>query len=149
MDLKEAYSSWENLLIIVASVVLIIAAFLTWVSGSFSAELIAPYVGMAPNLANLGSLSGVGIKFGYVSAACGLAALLLFFFKKSKVFTIILGVIAFLIGGLMWLYTSKVIPSIQVDVVMKNGPGVYLTMISAVALVIGGFLMKKSDKKKK
>ena len=57
MDLKEVYSSWENLLIVIASAVLIIAAFLTWVSGSFSAELSA----LAPNLATTSYSSGIGI----------------------------------------------------------------------------------------
>ena len=67
----------------------------------------------------------------------------MFFFKKSRVITIILGIAAFLTAGLIWVYTTKVVPSKTVDVVMKNEFGVYLTMISAIALVIGGFLMKK------
>ena len=138
MKLKEAYSSWENLLIIISSVILIIAVFLTWIIGSFSLELAA----LVPNLESQ-IMSGIGLKFGYVSAGCGLVALLLFFFKKSKIITIILGVIAFLIAGLMWIYTAKVIPSMTADVVVKNGPGVYLTMIAAAGLIAGGFLMKK------
>ena len=138
MNLKEVYSSWENLLIIVSSVILIIAAFLTWVIGSFSLELSA----LVPNLGSQ-TMNGIGIKFGYISAGCGLISLLLFFFKKSKVLTIILGVVAFLIAGLMWVYTAKVIPSITVDVVAKNGAGVYLTMIAAAGLTVGGFLIKK------
>jgi hypothetical protein len=138
MNLKEVYSSWENLLIIISSVILIIAAFLTWVIGSFSLELSA----LVPDLESQ-VMSGIGLKFGYVSAGCGLVALLLFFLKKSKVFTIILGSIAFLIAGLIWIYTTKVIPSITVDVVAKNGTGVYLTMIAAAGLIVGGFLIKK------
>jgi len=138
MNLKEVYSSWENLLILVSSVILIIAAFLTWVIGSFSLELAA----LVPNLGSQ-TMSGIGIKFGYVSAGCGLIAILLFFFKKSKVITIILGVVAFLIAGLMWVYTAKVIPSMTIDILAKNGAGVYLTMIAAGGLIVGGFLMKK------
>jgi len=138
MNLKEAYASWENLLVIISSVILIIAVFLTWVIGSFSLELAA----LVPNLESQ-AMSGAGLKFGFVSAGCGLVALLLFFFKKSKIITIILGVIAFLIAGLMWIYTAKVIPSMTADVVAKNGAGVYLTMIAAAGLIAGGFLMKK------
>ncbi|MFH1307432.1 MAG: hypothetical protein ABIH72_01115 [archaeon] len=144
MDLKEAYSNWENLLVIIASIVLIIAAFLTWASGSFSAELSA----LAPNLESQ-SISGIGMKFGYVSAGCGVIAIALLFFRKSKILTIILGVVAFLTAGLIWIYTTKVIPSKTVDVVMNNGLGVYLTMIAAISLIIGGFLIKKSDTVKK
>lgn len=145
MDIKEIYSSWENLLVVIASVVLIIAAFLTWVSGSFSAELSA----LAPSLATPTTMSGIELKFGYVSAVCGLIALLLFFFKKSKPVTVVLGVIAFLIAGLMWVYTAKVVPSKTVDVVVKNGVGVYLTLIAAIGLAVGGFLMKKPSSQKK
>ena len=139
MDIKEGFESWENALIIVSGLALIIAAFLTWATASLSAELTA----LAPTYSNLGAASGIKMSFGYASAACGLLAIAIFYFKKSKVFTIILGFIAFLIGGLIWIYNTKVIPSKTVDVVMQNGMGLYLTMIAAIGLIVGGFLIKK------
>jgi hypothetical protein len=143
MHLKDGFSSWKNLLVLVSSVVLIIAAFFTWVIGSFSSELAA----LVPNLENE-IITGIGLKFGYISAACGLAAFVLLFLRKSKIITIILGAVAFLTAGLIWLYTAKVVPSMTADIVSKNGAGVYLTMIAAAGLIVGGFLMKKTVKKK-
>ena len=139
MDIKEVYSSWENLLVVIASVVLIIAAFLTWANVSYSAEL-ATY---APSTTAT-TATGTGMMFGYISAACGLVALLLFWFRKfNKIWAIILGGIAFLIGGLIYIYNTKVIPTKTIDVIAHNGPGVYLTMIAAIGLIISGFLIKK------
>ena len=141
MDWKEGFSSWENLVVIVCGIALIVSAFLTWVTGTYSAELQA----LVPAITDVGSLSGIAMKFGYASAACGLISLVLFFVWRSRIVTAILGAAAFLVGGLIWIYNTKVVPAqVTTDIVMHTGMGVYITMVAGIGLAIGAFLMKKN-----
>jgi len=134
--MNEVTSSWEksDWIVAISSAVLVISAFLTWVH---------------PSIAALGfkisgkAISGIGTQAGYITLAIGVIILGTLLMKKTYPKTIItLGAISGLLGlGYLWYipHTSAEILELQSTV----GIGVYLTIITGIGLIVGGFLAKR------
>lgn len=118
-----------------ASAVLIISAFLPWVKYNLvSGDIQTPMT----------IVSGLGTYFGYLSIACGLGGIAMFFTKRYfKVLGIIAGILSLAISLLFWFYITKVTPTMAAELQNFAGWGLYLSLITSVVFAVMFFLIRK------
>ena len=125
--LKEEVFTAGRTIALMSAILLGISAFLPWGQ--------SPYVSVS-------GLTGDGL----ITVSIGILAFLLLFIKKISIWvSLMVGAMGFLVGMVDFFAMSDAVNQIDGTV----GPGLYLTVISSIGIVIGTIVEIAEEKKKK
>ena len=137
---KDSFWQTGEIVAMISSALLILGAFLPWVKAGWI------------------SYSGLQ-KDGMFTAIIGLVIGIILLCKKApKVFIIIAGFLSALVSFVDLANAYSIISNYETSmqgnmfaglVQMQIGSGLYLTFLASIGLIVGGFLISKSDEKSK